>query len=211
MTFSVLSAGLVLFAAAFVFIGSKILLHRGWLAGFVRGASGLFCIALAVMSVLIGVNLLNYQQVEQEGNYFYISFQEQATQQYQVNILNTVNGEVLDFELQGDTWQVMVKQMRLLSSKKMYYQLDHIQSRYYALEQDRQAKPNAINLASSSYGLDIARWLKNYGSGRWTTTLLKNTYYPAADGARFAVSVTAKGLEVKAENSAAKDAVEQWL
>lgn len=213
MSFSLLSVGLVLVAALLLFLGAKVLFRSGWLAGFVTGTIGLGCVALAVLSVLVGVNISAYQTVEKGQAYLYVSFQETAAQQYQVNILNAVNGEIKDFALQGDTWQLTVKSMRLIPASKVYYQLDHMQSRYYALEQEQRASRSqlSVNLQNKPFALDIANWLKNYGDGAWTQAYLKNAYFPAADGARYAVIVTDEGLTIKAENRAANTAVEEWL
>ena len=213
MDFSLLSVGFVLAAALFLFLGTKILFRSGWLAGFIIGVLGVGCFALAVFSVLLGVNISAYQTVEKNQPYLYISFKETGEQQYQVNILNAVNGEVKDVDIQGDTWQLTVKSMRLIPASKIYYQLDHIRSRYYALEQEQQAltSQSMVDLRSKIMAMDIANWLKSYGNGAWTSVYLKNAYFPAADGARYSVTATAEGLSIKAENRAAIVAVEEWL
>lgn len=213
MDFSLLSVALVLAAALFLFLGAKILFRSGWLTGFIIGVLGVSCFALAILSVLLGVNVSAYQTVEKNQPYLFISFKETAEQKFHVNILNAANGEVRDVEIQGDTWQLTVKSMRLIPASKVYYQLDHIRSRYYALEQEQQAESSRskIDLRNKILAVDIASWLKGYGNGAWTSVYLKNAYFPAADGARYSVTATTEGLIVKPENRAAVVAVEEWL
>lgn len=211
VSYSAFSVGLVLFAATLLFAASKILFRGGWWLGFVRGFVGFSCLLLALMSLLVGVNLSSYQALEEGQVGFYVSFKEIAKQQYQVSLLNVDNGNVYDLDMQGDSWQIVIKRLRLLSNTKAYYKADHLQSRYYALEQERMAAQKPISLLSDALGVDIAKWLKSYGQGRWTKNFLRSAFVPVSDGARYAVFVTQDGLEIKAENAAAKEAIEQWL
>lgn len=211
MSYSALSIGLVLFAALLLFAAGKILFRRGWWLGFVRGVTGFSCLLLALISLLVGANLSSYQVPDKEQASFYISFKEIARQQYQVNLLNVNNGDVYDLELQGDSWQIAIRRMHLLSNNKAYYKAEHLQSRYYALEQDRLAAQKPVSLLNEAWGIDIAKWLKSYGQGRWTKSSIRSAFIPARDGARYAVFITQDGLDIKAENAAAKEAIEQWL
>ncbi|MOA59043.1 hypothetical protein D3C78_1835670 [compost metagenome] len=67
-------------------------------------------------------------------------------------------------------------------------------------------------LASSPYGIDLWRWLRE---GQHDLFLFdargtRVTFLPLADGAQYAVRLTSTGLLAEPQNQAAKDALAQW-
>src|SRR5207253_1606981 len=92
-----------------------------------------------------------------------------------------------------------------------FYRLDRLSGRYADTAQERSA-PRTVYALSPEPGLDLWSVLRRYHRFVPFADALYGSaaYVPLAQDATYAVSVSAFGLVVRPENSAARRAVSDW-
>lgn len=211
MDFGVVSIILIVLAAVFVLAASKLLFKRHWFLAFLRGFVGFSLLGLALLSVMLSLNIATYKPLSEGQVLAHISFSETAPQRYQALIMETGKGQETSYELRGDMWQIGAHSLKIAMLSKPYYQLNSLQARYYALEQETNLGEKPFALQNSTAGLDIWRIFAGKKAAIVNASKQTTSFLPIADGAVYTVTVAKKGLLIKPSNDAAKSVMDEWL
>lgn len=202
------------FSLLFVLLGAWMLLRQQWLLQWLKGTAGLLLVALAVYMSLFALNIYGYKEYALETPVATVSFRQSGEQSY-IGTVTRVDGSTQDFRLRGDQWQLDARVIqwkmpfRLLGLKPGY-QLDRIQGRYYALEDERSQDRTVYSLHSEPVGFDVWKMAKEGWSLLVDARYGSAAYLPMADGALFEVNVGATGLVARPMNTSAEQAVGSW-
>ncbi len=197
-------------------IAGRILFDRSWLLGWLRGTGGLAILALAGLVAVVAYDLRSYAPLPASGETLLtLSFKAEGDQRYRATLREgasernvIINGDLWQLDARVFGWQKLATLIGLRSG----YRLELLSGRYLTVEQQASAEPSRVVLASSPYGIDLWRWLRE---GRHDLFLFEArgarvTFLPLADGALYAVRLTSAGLLAEPQNQAAKDALAQW-
>jgi hypothetical protein len=120
------------------------------------------------------------------------------------------------YELRGDEWQIDARVLKwrglgVLLGFDTVYRFDRLAGRYANNDQERKASRSVHALAAEG-ALDSWQLLKTYHKYLPVADALYGSaaYVPMADGAQYAVYVSATGLLIRPLNDAAKQAVGGW-
>lgn len=214
MSFSV--APILILAASLVMVlaGAWILLRHKWVLQWIKGSPGLAVLALAVYLVLVAVNLYGFHELNAETPVATVSFRALDDQAY-VATVTRKDGDSQDYRLRGDQWQLDARVVKwkmpfALLGLKPGYQLDRIQGRYFALEDERSKERTVYDLGARPVGLDIWHQARQGWSFLVDARYGSAAYLPMADGAIFEVTVTPGGLVGRPLNGSAQQAVAGW-
>lgn len=214
MSFSV--APILILAASLVMVlaGAWILLRHKWVLQWIKGSLGLAVLALAVYLVLVAVNLYGFHELNAETPVATVSFRALDDQAY-VATVTRKDGDSQDYRLRGDQWQLDARVVKwkmpfALLGLKPGYQLDRIQGRYFALEDERSKERTVYDLGARPVGLDIWHQARQGWSFLVDARYGSAAYLPMADGAIFEVTVTPGGLVGRPLNGSAQQAVAGW-
>ncbi len=211
-------AGISIILALFaVYFGARILAKFSWVFGWLRGMVGLSLLALAVLLVLAGLDLLSYKQILNEKPILTISFERQGEQQFKSTLSYIDQGLEEAYDIHGEQWQIDARVIRWrgiiqLLGAKPGYRLDRISGRYYSLEDERRKTRSVHTLTSSEYGLDMWAWVQENGRflPLFDAVYGSATYLPMEDGAIYQVSLSASGLVATPVNTVAEEAISRW-
>ncbi|HYQ37485.1 MAG TPA: hypothetical protein VER09_00935 [Pseudomonas sp.] len=194
-------------------IAGRILFDRSWFLGWLRGTCGLLLLALALLAGGVAYDLHSYGPLPPPGKpLLTLSFQAEGSQRYRVTLREA--GRERSMILSGDLWQLDArvfgwKGLATLIGLQPGYRLELLTGRYRAAEQQAAAEPSRMLLASSPYGIDLWRWLRE---GRHDLFLFdargaRVTFLPMADGAVYAISLNSSGLLAEPQSQAAREAL----
>lgn len=215
MSFSVAPFLILAISLVLVMIGAWVLLRHKWVLQWIKGSLGLAVIALAVYLVLVAMNLYGFHELNAETPVATVSFRKTGDQSF-VATVTRPDGEAHDYRLQGDQWQLDARIAKWkmpfeLLGLKPGYQLDRIEGRYYALEDERSKPHTAYSLRpGNTLGMDIWREARRGWSFLVDARYGSAAYLPMADGAIFEVTVTPGGLVGRPMNGSARQAVAGW-
>jgi len=120
------------------------------------------------------------------------------------------------YELRGDEWQIDARVLKwrglgVLLGFDTVYRFDRLAGRYASNDQERKA-PRTVHALAAEGALDSWQLLKTYHKYLPVADALYGSaaYVPMADGAQYAVYVSATGLLIRPLNDAAKQAVGGW-
>ena len=120
------------------------------------------------------------------------------------------------YELRGDEWQIDARVLKwrglgVLLGFDTVYRFDRLAGRYANNDQERKA-PRTVHALAAEGALDSWQLLKTYHKYLPVADALYGSaaYVPMADGAQYAVNVSATGLLIRPLNDAAKQAVGGW-
>lgn len=194
-------------------IAGRILGNRSWFLGWLRGTCGLALLAVALLVGVVAYDLHSYAPLPRQGQALLtLSFQAEGTQRYRATVRE--GGRERSVILSGDLWQLDArvfdwKGLASLIGLQPGYRLELLAGRYLSAEQQAAAEPSRIALASSPYGIDVWRWLRE---GRHDLFLFdargaRVTFLPMADGAVYSVSLGSAGLVAEPQTQAARAAL----
>lgn len=209
MEFSLVTIGLLLVAALSIVIGVKILLNRTWFLGFIRGNIGVALLLGAAFFALAAINIATYSSVSENKVIANISFKQVDAQTFSVQVTDSNSGKQHKISVEGDLWSISARQLSLLMSAEYFYQLDHIEGRFYTLEQQKRAGDSRVFFPSKSMGINLWQQFNKRYSPLIAASYKSSAFIPIADDALFSVSIRADRLSVLAMNTAAKKAVSQ--
>jgi len=214
MSFNLAPLGILAISLVLVLIGAWILLRHRWVLQWIKGTLGLAVLAMAVYLVLVAVNLYSFQELNGETPVATVSFRAAGEQTY-IATLTRVDGTARDYRLRGDQWQLDARVIKwktpfALLGLKPGYQLDRLQGRYFALEDERSKERTVHGLRDHAVGLDIWRQARQGWSFLVDARYGSAAYLPMADGAIFEVTVTPGGLVGRPLNGSAQQAVSGW-
>lgn len=202
------------FCLVIVLAGSLVLLRNQWLIQWLKGTAGLLLIALAVYFSLFSLNLFSYQQLSREGPLATISFRQLGPQSY-VATLAGADGNNVDYQLEGDLWQIDARIIRwkgifALLGFQPGYQFEDIQGRYLSLEDQLTKEPGGHHITRPAIGFDVWQSARDGWSMMIDPQSASATFMPMADGAIYEIVLTNTGLAGRPLNEAAQAALGRW-
>lgn len=215
MSFSVAPFLILAISLVLVLVGAWILLRHKWVLQWIKGSIGLAVVVLAFYLVLVAMNLYGFRELNAETPVATVSFRSTGDQSY-IATVTRANGEAHDYRLKGDQWQLDARIVKwkmpfALLGLKPGYQLDRIQGRYFALEDERSKARTVYSLRQKqSLGMDIWHQAQQGWSFLVDARYGSAAYLPMADGAIFEVTVTPGGLVGRPMNGSAQQAVSGW-
>lgn len=195
--------------------GMARIVRRKPVSGSAASLCGAVLTVVAGMGLGVASNLYTYHRFTQEQAVAELEFQRLDPERYAVR-LKEVTGEVRQWELLGDEWQLDARVLRwqgvaTLLGFDPLYRLERISGRYREVSREQSALRSVYALSESA-GLDLWRLAQRHQ--RWLpwvdATYGSATYLPMADRARYAVSLTANGLIARPVNEAGQEAVRNW-
>ena len=130
-------------------------------------------------------------------------------QSYEVEITDTESGDQHKITIDGDLWSISTRQLSVLISIKEFYEIDHIEGRFYALEQQKKSGNRRIYLPVNQLGIDLFQQFNKRYSPIIKAGYLNSAFIPLADRALFSVSLRGDSLSIRPMNAAAKAVVTQ--
>ncbi|MCK5874346.1 MAG: hypothetical protein KAG82_06615 [Alcanivoracaceae bacterium] len=202
------------FCLAIVVAGSLILLRTQWFLAWLKGSAGLLLIALAVYFSLFSLNLFSYQQLSREQPLATVSFRQLGPQSF-VATLAEADGNNVDYQLQGDLWQIDARIIRwkgifALLGFQSGYQFEDIQGRYLTLEDQLAKTPGSHHISRPAIGFDVWQSARDGWSMMIDAQHGSATFMPMADGAIYEIVLTNTGLAGRPLNEAAQAALGRW-
>jgi hypothetical protein len=172
-------------------------------------------ILTATGACLVAVNLLTYARLTHEQEAARVSTRQLGERNFAVSV-RTRNAPERHFNLRGDEWQIdaRVLKWRALGTVLGFdtvYRLERLSGRYADVNSERTASRTVHDL-SGDPGLDFWSVARRYHQYMPLADALYGSaaYVPMAEGAEYAVSVSASGLVVRPANEAARKAVGGW-
>ena len=170
---------------------------------------------IATGACLVAVNLLTYARLTHEQEAARITTRQLGERNFAVSV-RTRNAPERHFNLLGDEWQIDARVLKwralgTLLGFDTVYRLERLSGRYADVKSERTASRTVHDL-SRDPGLDFWSVARRYHQYMPLADALYGSaaYVPMADGAEYAVSVSASGLVVRPANEAARKAVGGW-
>jgi len=164
---------------------------------------------------LVGVDLASYARLTHEAPVAELRFRQEGNQRYFAEVLHP-DGEREGFVLAGDEWQLDARVLKWRGAATMIgfdsvFRLDRIGGRYRDITLERTAPRTVFELARPR-GVDVWSLAQRFHRFLpWVDALYGSaTYLPMADGAHYAVSISATGLLARPLNREAREAVAGW-
>ncbi|HSV18799.1 MAG TPA: cation/multidrug efflux pump [Casimicrobiaceae bacterium] len=180
--------------------------------------NALFAVAMlcaATAAALVGVDLASYARLTHEAPVAELRFRQEGNQRYFAEVLHP-DGEREGFVLAGDEWQLDARVLKWRGAATMIgfdsvFRLDRIGGRYRDITLERTAPRTVFELARPR-GVDVWSLAQRFHRFLpWVDALYGSaTYLPMADGAHYAVSISATGLLARPLNREAREAVAGW-
>lgn len=216
MFYGVLSSFFCLLALVFLFLGLRTLFKGTWFWGWVRGMSAALLVATSILLALIAWDMRSYRALLEDSPLITVAFEQVGEQAFVATMTSVDGGEVKEFYLRGDQWQIDARVVRwkgIARSLKPGYRLDRISGRYFSLEDERSLERTVYSLFEQEYGVDfwaVAHQSKA-GLPLFEAAYGSAAFLPMADAAIFEVALSSSGLVAKPLNNAAQKAVQLWL
>jgi hypothetical protein len=171
--------------------------------------------ALATGGAMLAASLHTYSRLTEEQEAARAVFRELAPRRYEL-LLVMKNAPARAFEIRGDEWQIDARVLKWTGMGTFLgldtlYRFERVAGRYADTSQEKTLPRTVYALAADApfdlWALlkDQHRWLPLadalYGSA---------SYAPMADGAQYAVNVSATGLLIRPLNEPAKKALGAW-
>ncbi len=191
-------------------------LRRLWIgSGVVFFVLGVFVILLAGAAALVAMNLYTYARLTHEQEVARVSIRQLGERHYVVSV-QPRKAPARHFQLRGDEWQIDARVLKWrpignLLGFDTVYRLERLSGRYGDITQERNAARTVYTLAEDP-GLDFWSLLRKHHEYVPLADALYGSaaYVPMAEGAEYAVTVSASGLVVRPGNDAARKAVGGW-
>jgi uncharacterized membrane protein len=177
-------------------------------------AGGVIVLLLAGFG-LVAANFFTYARLTHEQEAARVTTRQLAERHYAVT-LQAAQAPPRHYELRGDEWQIDARVLKwrgmgTLLGLDTVYRLERISGRYADIANERSA-PRTVHALAEDPGLDFWSLIRRhqryvpladaqYGSA---------AYVPMAEGAEYAVTVSASGLVVRPVNDAARKALGGW-
>ena len=168
MNYTLAPLVLIAFSLLFVLLGAWILLRQKWVLQWLKGTAGLLLLLLAGYMSVFALNLYGYKEYAQEVSVATVSFRESGEQSFIATVTRT-DGSAEDFRLKGDQWQLDARVIKWkmpfsLLGLKPGYQLDRIQGRYYALEDERSRDRTVYSCTATRSAWMCGCWQRKAGA-----------------------------------------------
>jgi hypothetical protein len=189
--------------------------RRRIFAALLLGLTGVLLLVAAGCAGLIAFELRSYERLTHETRAAELQFLQEPGGKY-VATLKLPSGEIRQFELAGDEWQVDARVLKWHGAANLLgfdtvYRLERLGGRYRDIERERTAPRTVYALIEPGFVdlWDVARLYGHYFPGL-DALYGSATYLPLADGAAYDVTVSQSGLIARPQNDAARRAVTGW-
>ena len=184
-----------------------------------RGAlfllSGGVVLLVAVAAALVSANLYTYARLTHEQEAARVSIRQLGPRHYVVSLQEN-KAAPRHFELRGDEWQVDARVLKWRAMGNLVgfdtlYRLERLSGRYGDVVLERTA-PRTVHALAAETRVDLWALLNAHHQYVPFADALYGSavYVPMAEGAEYAVTVSASGLVVRPGNDAARKAVGGW-
>jgi hypothetical protein len=177
--------------------------------------TGALVLLVAAAAVLVAANLYTYARLTHEQEAARVSMRQLGERWYVLSVQQRKQPP-RHFELRGDEWQIDARVLKwrgmgTLLGFDTVYRLERLSGRYGSVAAER-AGPRTVHDLSKETSLDLWSLVKQHHSYVPFADALYGSavYVPMAEGAEYAVSVSASGLVVRPGNDAARKAVGGW-
>jgi hypothetical protein len=177
--------------------------------------SGAFVLALAAGMALVAMNLYTYARLTHEQEAARVSMRQLGERHYVISV-QAKQTPPRHYELRGDEWQIDARVLKWRAIGNLLgfdtvYRLERLSGRYGDITLERGAARTVYSLAEDP-GVDFWTVLRRYHEYVPLADALYGSaaYVPMAEGAEYAVTVSASGLVVRPGNDAARKAVGGW-
>ncbi len=164
---------------------------------------------------LVAANLFTYARLTHEQEAARVTSRQLGQRHYAVS-LQPANAPLRHFELRGDEWQIDARVLKWRAMGNLLgldtlYRLERLSGRYGDAASERTAQRTVHDLTQDA-GLDLWALTRRYQRYVPLADALYGSaaFVPMAEGAEYAVSVSATGLVVRPVNEAARKAVGGW-
>jgi len=177
---------------------------------------GALFILLGVVAGLLAASLHGYKRLTQEQTAANVTLRQLGERQYALT-LDVPGTAPRHFEVRGDEWQIDARvlkwrPMATIAGFDTLYRLERLSGRYADVIQERTAKRTVYPLAITDEPVDLWALARRYHEYIPLMDALygSGVFVPMAEGAEYAVTVSASGLVVRPGNDAARKAVGGW-
>ena len=205
----------VLVALPLVLAAFNRLRHLQLVRGTLYLLGGGIVVLVGVAAGLVAANLLTYTRLTHEQEAARVSLRQLGEHQYAVR-LEAKGSPERNFELRGDEWQIDARVLKwraigTLAGFDTVFRLERLAGRYGDIAMERNA-PRTVHALAPQPGLDAWTLIRRHHRYLPLADALYGSavYVPMADGADYAVTVSASGLVVRPANDAARKAVGGW-
>src|SRR5687768_1972554 len=177
--------------------------------------TGALVLLVAAAAVLVAANLYTYARLTHEQEAARVSMRQLGERWYVLSVQQRKQPP-RHFELRGDEWQIDARVLKwralgTLLGFDTVYRLERLSGRHADVKSERTGSRTVHDL-SGDPGLDFWSVARRYHQYMPLADALYGSaaYVPMAEGAEYAVSVSASGLVVRPANEAARKAVGGW-
>ena len=177
--------------------------------------AGGFVLMLGVAAALLATSLRTYARLTHEQDAARVSMRQLGARHYVLSVQRR-NAAPRHYELRGDEWQIDARVLKwrgvaTVAGFDTVYRLERLSGRYATVADERGARRTVHDLAEST-PLDFWALARRYKDYVPLADALYGSaaYVPMAEGAEYAVKVSASGLVVRPGNEAARKAVGGW-
>lgn len=189
--------------------------RRGLFSKLHRGLWASVLLLLAALLAALGVSLLGYARLLQDGEVAEIAVRQLGVQHYRVE-LGTPDAPARSFELRGDEWQLDARVLRwslpaALAGAPPLYRLERLSGRYGDPKQELEA-PRSVHALAEAGLIDLWTLRRQYpGYVRFVDADFGSAaYLPLLDGARYRVVLSPRGgLVAQPADDATRQLLEQ--
>ena len=171
------------------------------------------CIALALATLGILLNLLSYSRLTYETPIATVELNQIAHQHFQATLI-LEDGTRQIYELRGDDWQLAARVLKWhgwanLLGLNARYRLERFSGRYRDISNELGLSRTVYAL-SDDPGVDVWQVAKTYGLRPVDAIYGSANFLPMADEAKFDVRLSQTGLLARPLNDAAETALRNW-
>jgi hypothetical protein len=172
-------------------------------------------VLLAAGAALVAMNLYTYARLTHEQEAARVQIRQLGERHYVVSV-QPKNAAPRHFDLRGDEWQIDARVLKWSAMGNLLgfdtvYRLERLSGRYGDITLEKNA-PRTVHSLAEDPGVDFWSLLKKHHQYVPFADALYGSaaYVPMAEGAEYAVNVSASGLVVRPGNDAARKAVGGW-
>ncbi|WP_028293544.1 hypothetical protein [Oceanobacter kriegii] len=183
---------------------------KPWVIQWIKGTAGILLLFGGFLLVYSGVDLYSYKQANGIQPAVTISTYKVGDQTFDLSLVDE-EGNEQRYIVKGDQWQLDFRLLRWTGpidslAAAPVYRIDRLSGRYLSLEQERTAERTVYGLGQGGW-IDVWSVLKE--KGFWLKPEMGSAVFmPLVNGATFAVTVSAKGVEAEAMNDVAAKALD---
>jgi hypothetical protein len=177
--------------------------------------SSALILALGIAAALAAASLRTYNRLTAEQEAARVAMRQVAPKHFALSV-QPKGGRAQNYEVLGDEWQIDARLLKwrplaTIAGFDTVYRLERLSGRYSDVNEERAAKRTVYGLSDRS-AIDLWSMLRRYQEYLPLADALYGSaaFVPMAEGAEYAVTVSATGLVVRPANDAARKAVGGW-